>query len=124
MNLGDAQPLPDGLKDIQCAKGPGINQAPLRRLRHDLFGSTALEETAGQLAQAVSRLGIIRPPTIVDNADFGAFFVGISHTRGQLQMGDHGIIGSLLTGLTQIHVRSHKETRSAMSRIFLSSMYL
>jgi hypothetical protein len=99
-DLGDAQPMPDGLKDIQRAKGPGIHQAPLRRLRHDLFGGTALEKAAGQLAQAFGRLGIISPPTIVDNADFGAFFVGIPHALGQLQMGDYGAIGSLLTGLT------------------------
>ena len=116
-DLGDAQPLPDGLKDVECPKGPGIAQAPLRRLLDDRLGGTSLEDTAGELAQALDALGIISLSAIVDNADVGAFFVGIPHTLGQLKMGDEGTIGSLLTGLTQIHVRHERVTRPAVSSL-------
>jgi hypothetical protein len=78
--LGDhlvaTQSMLDGLKDVACPKGPGIEQAPRRcRLNHLLRG-TSLEDTAGELAQALSALGIISPPTIIEKADFGAFFGG------------------------------------------------
>jgi hypothetical protein len=82
-HLGDAQPLPERLQDIQRAKGPGTTQAPLRRLRSDLFGGTSLEDAAGELAQELDALGSISPSAIVDNADCEAFFVGILHALGQ-----------------------------------------
>ena len=103
------EPMPDGLQDIECSVRPGINQAPRGRLLDNLFGGTSFEDTAGQLAQALGALGIIRPPAIVDNADFGALFVGIPHALGQLKMGDEGAIGSFLTGFAQIHVRNDRD---------------
>src|SRR5438128_3058428 len=116
-HLVDTQSMPDGLKDVECPKGPGIDQAPLLCLLNNLLRGTALEDTAGELAQALSALGIISPPTIIDNADFGAFFAGIPHALGQLKMGDEGAIGSLLTGLTQIHVCNDRKTRLVLSSL-------
>jgi hypothetical protein len=97
-DLANTEPLPDGLKDIDRPIRPGINQAPRGCLLNNLFGDTSLEDTAGQLAQAHSALGIIRPPTIVDNVNFGALFEGIPYALGQLKMDDEGAIGSFLTG--------------------------
>jgi hypothetical protein len=76
-DLGEAQSMPDGLKDLQRPTGPGRNHAPRRRLRHALFGGPAREEAAGPLAQAFGGVGIIRPPTMVDHADCGAFVAGL-----------------------------------------------
>jgi hypothetical protein len=63
----------------------------------NLFGGTSFEDAAGQCAQALDALGIISPPTIGDNADLGALCVEIPHALSQLQMGDNGAIGALLT---------------------------
>jgi hypothetical protein len=82
-HLGDTQSLPDGPKDVECPKGSGIEQAPLRCLLNDLLRGTSLEHTAGELAQDLDALGSISPSAIVDNADCEAFFVGILHALGQ-----------------------------------------
>jgi len=104
-DVGDAQALPNGLEDIESAKGPGIEQAPLRVLFHDLMGGAFFEDAASQLTQTLGGLGVLSPSAIGDNADFGALLLRIPHALSQLQMGNDGAIGSLLMGFTQVHVR-------------------
>ena len=108
-DVGDAQALPDSLEDLESPVRPGIEQTPLRCLLDNLFGGTSFEDAAGQCAQALNALGIIGPPTIGDNVDFGAFCVGIPHALSHLQMGNNGAIGSLLTSFTSIHVCDVRE---------------
>jgi hypothetical protein len=97
----ETQSRPDGLKDVECPQGPGREHAPLRGLRPTLLRGTAREETAGELAPALSAVGSIRPPTMIDHADLGAWWAGIPPTLGQRQRGDEGAIGALVTGLPQ-----------------------
>jgi hypothetical protein len=99
-DVGDAQALPDGLQDIESAKGPSIEHAPRRVLFHDLVGRAFFQDASGQLAQALGGLGVLGPSAIVDDADFGALFVGIPRTLGQLQMSHDGAISAFLMGFT------------------------
>jgi hypothetical protein len=48
----------------------------------------------------------------------------VPRALGQLQMGNHRAIGSLLMGFTQIHVREDKGRHTTLSRLILISMYL
>jgi hypothetical protein len=95
--------MPEGLKHVEGPKGPGSTQAPRRRLRDNFLRGPSRADTTGELTQALSAVGIIRPPTILEQTDVGAFFVGGPHALGQLQRGDDGAIGSHLTGLTPLH---------------------
>ena len=76
------QALPDSLQDIEGAKGPRVEQAPLWVLFHDLVGGAFFQDALGQLAQALGGLGGVGASAIVDNADFGALLVGIPRALG------------------------------------------
>jgi hypothetical protein len=82
---------------------------------HNLFGRTFFENTAGELAQALRRVGVLSSAAIVDNADLRALFLRIPYALSQLKMSDKGAIGSFLTGFTQVHVRKDKESKPHMS---------
>ncbi len=111
-------------KDIESAKGPGIKQAPLRVLCNDLVGRTLFEDAAGQCAQTLGGLWVLGSSAIVDNADFGALFLGVPRALGQLQMSHDGAIGSLLMRFTQVHVRKNSRLCISMSRKISIFMYL
>jgi hypothetical protein len=91
---------------------------------HNLFGRTFFENTAGELSQALWRVGILGSAAIVDNADLRALFLRIPHALSQLKMCDEGAIGSFLTGFTQVHVRKDKESKPVVSSQIYNSMYL
>jgi hypothetical protein len=116
-HLGAAQSRPEGLKHGEGPKGPGSPQAPRRRLRDHRLRGTSRAETTGELTQARSALGILRPPTILETTDFGAFFGGGPHALGQLQRGDDGAIGSRLTGLTPLHGCHETQLSSVLSSL-------
>ena len=99
-DVGEAQPLPQRFQDVEWAIGPGIDQAPLVGVLHNLLGITFFEDTAGQLSQALRCFGILGAAARVEDADLRAFFVRIPHALGQLKMRDEGAIRAFLTGFT------------------------
>jgi hypothetical protein len=105
---GEAQTLPQRFQDIQGALGPGIHQAPVSRVPHNLFRVTFFEDTASELSQAFRCFGLLSAAAIVENADLRAFFMRIPHALDQLKMRDEGAISTFLTGCTHIHVRKDK----------------
>jgi hypothetical protein len=122
-DVGDAQALPNGLEDLESAKGPGIEQAPRQVLFHDLMGGAFFADASSQLAQPLRGLGGLSPSAIGDHADFGALPVRIPHALRQLQMGHNGAIDSLLRGFTQVHVRADNVSYPVLSRKTFTCMY-
>src|SRR5215471_313665 len=123
-DIGEAQALPQRFQDVEWAVGPGINQAPLGGVLHNLVGITFFKDTAGEVAQTLCCLGVLSAAAIVEHADLRALFVRIPHALDQLKMGDEGAISTFLTGFTHIHVRKDKEVHSFMSSQTCKSMYL
>src|SRR5262249_36330843 len=123
-DIGKAQSLPQRFQDVERTIGPGIDQAPLGRVLHNLFGLTFFEDTAGEVSQALRGLGILGSAAIVENAYLRALFLRIPHALGQLQMSDKGAISSFLMGFTQVHVHKDKEQKPLMSSQICKSMYL
>ncbi|PON09683.1 hypothetical protein C2W62_54195, partial [Candidatus Entotheonella serta] len=42
------QSLPERFQDVEGASGPGIDQAPVGRVLHDLFGITFFQDALGK----------------------------------------------------------------------------
>jgi hypothetical protein len=91
---------------------------------HKLLGITSFEYTAGEIAQAFRRFGILGTAAIVENADLRALFVWIPHALDQLQMRNEGAIRAFLTSFTQVHVREDTKMNPITSSQICKSMYL
>jgi hypothetical protein len=99
-NVGNPEPTPERLEDIEIAIRPRIHQAPVRLLCHDLLRGTPPQDTACQPPEPCRHVGVIGASAIIDNTDLGALLLGVPDAFGKLQMGEDRAIGPLLMGLT------------------------
>src|SRR5262249_9078811 len=71
-DIGEAQSLPKRFQDVERTIGPGIDQAPLGGVLHNLFRLTFFEDTAGEVSQALRGSRILGSTAIMENADLRA----------------------------------------------------
>src|SRR6516225_3984197 len=108
-HVGNPEPTPERLEDIEIAIRPRIHHAPGRLLRHDLLRGTPPQDTARQPLEPFRHVGVIGASTIIDNTDFRALLLGVPDAF------DESHAGTCTEGYIIIFDRSS---------LFLISMYL
>lgn len=116
-DLGDPEPCPQRLERVDIPVGPGVDHLPVWVLGHDLLGRGTAQDAPGESAQALGDLRVFGTTAAVEDAGLGAALVRVPDALGKLQVGDHRAVGTLLAGLTPIHVREDTGISLSMSII-------
>ena len=74
------------------------------------LGGAALQDVAGEAAQALGGLRDIAASAVIDDADAGALLDGIPDVLGELEVAQDGTVGTFLLGLAQVHVSHFTDT--------------